>query len=246
MRYISFCFILDKYDVNKYNNMDIDKVLEEAFMTKHKLVMFDLDGTLSESAQGIRECIILTLNEMGLPVPELDDYSKYIGPPLYVTFQRLCGLTGEQARKGAEIYVKHYIKKGIYMNKAYTGLRELITSLASAGKKTAVATSKNEELAKDVLKHIGLYDCFDFICGSGLDGTRKEKHDVIEYVMKKTGFDGAQSVMIGDTRFDAEGAKIAGCDFIGVLYGYGVKSEMERYGAKAFAGSVSELSEILL
>lgn len=215
-------------------------------MTDHKLIMFDLDGTLSESAQGIRECIVLTLKELNLPVPPLDDYSKYIGPPLYTTFQRLCGLTQEQAAAGAKIYVKHYIESGMYMNKAYDGMYNLLKSLKRAGKTVAVATSKNEDLAVDVLKHIGLYDCFDLICGSKLDGTRKEKHEVIEYVMRQTGFSKSESIMIGDTKFDAQGASLAGCDFIGVLYGYGIKSEMQAFGVSRFAQSVKQLEHILL
>lgn len=215
-------------------------------MTKHKLVMFDLDGTLSESAQGIKECIILTLKELNLPIPQLDDYSKYIGPPLYTTFQKLCRLTDEQAKAGAKIYVKHYIESGMYMNKAYDGMYNLLKALKKSGKTVAVATSKNEKLAADVLTHIGLYNCFDFICGSKLDGTRKEKHEVIEYVMQQTGFSKNESIMIGDTKFDAQGAKLAGCDFIGVLYGYGVKTEMQSFGAHSFAESVNELGHILL
>lgn len=215
-------------------------------MKDKKLIMFDLDGTLSESADGIRKCLILTLNEMGVDVPELNDYTKYIGPPMFTTLTGLCGLNEEQANEGVKIYIKHYIETGMYINRAYDGIPELLQKLRDKGKTVAVTTSKNEKLAIDVLKHIGLYDYFDFICGSGLDGTRKKKQEVIEYTVNKLKFDKKDCVMIGDTKFDAEGAAAAGCDFIGVLYGYGVKAQMEQLGARVFASDVAQLGDILL
>ena len=215
-------------------------------MTDRKLIMFDLDGTLSESADGIKLCLTKALNDMGFSVPELDDYTKYIGPPLFTTFVELCGLTEQEAKRGVDIYIKHYLEEGMYINRAYPGIKELLINLKAAGKTVVAATSKNEQLAIDVLKHIGLYDCFDFICGSKTDGTRKLKRDVILYVMDTMGFNRNESVMIGDTKFDAEGAMLAGCGFIGVLYGYGLEAQMRSFGAEVFAHDVRELENIVL
>lgn len=215
-------------------------------MTERKLIMFDLDGTLSESADGIRLCLTKALIDMGFPVPALDDYTKYIGPPLFTTFVNLCGLSENDAKRGVDIYIKHYLDEGMYINRAYPGIKELLTDLKAKGKTVVAATSKNEQLAIDVLKHVGLYGCFDFICGSKTDGTRKLKRDVILYAMDTMGFDKGESVMIGDTKFDAEGAMLAGCGFIGVLYGYGQEAQMRNYGAKIFAHDVHELKKILL
>ena len=154
---------------------------------RYETVMFDLDGTLSDSAQGVRDGIETTLKRMDKPVPNLDDTSLYVGPPLITTFIKVCGLSSEEAIRAVEIYRQAYEESGKYKNTLYKGIDRLLSDLRQAGVKLCVATSKYEGFVQEVLELIGIPDAFDLICGSNLDGSRKEKADIIRYVAKKLG-----------------------------------------------------------
>ena len=187
---------------------------------RYETVMCDLDGTLSDSAQGVRDGIETTLKRMDKPVPNLDDTSLYVGPPLITTFIKVCGLSSEEAIRAVEIYRQAYEESGKYKNTLYKGIDRLLSDLRQAGVKLCVATSKYEGFVQEVLELIGIPNAFDLICGSNLDGSRKEKADIIRYVAKKLGCTVTKEmVLIGDTAFDALGAMETGCDFIGVTYG---------------------------
>ena len=216
-------------------------------MKSYDYILFDFDGTLSDSAPGVRKCIELTLKEIGRPIPDLSDYSKYVGPPLNRTFERLCGLSCEESFAVLPIYRKYYNDVGVRENRMYDGVKELLKALRASGKKLAVCTSKNEALAEKSMKEIGAYPYFDAICGSKDDGTRKEKRDLIPYALSSLCCEEKRNaVMIGDTFFDAEGARLCGIDFIGVLYGYGDEASMKKEGAKVFAETPDELSKLLI
>lgn len=216
---------------------------------KYKYILFDLDGTVSESALGIRASLEHAITQLGIEMPDLDDYTLYIGPPLLDTFRNLCGLSEEDAQRGSQLYRDYYNEKGKYLNRAYDGVEEVLTSLKAGGAKLAVCTSKYEKFAEEIIGILGLSDCFDAICGSNLDGSRKDKKDLIPYAIHLLGGilenDRNKTVMLGDTWFDAKGAKLCGVDFIGIKYGYGTTDAMRKQGAEVFAKSPADLLELL-
>lgn len=210
-------------------------------------VLFDLDGTLTASAPGIKRCIELTMAKMGREIPDLSDYSRYIGPPLITTFQRVCGLSLEDAKQALGIYLEYYDTEGEPRNSLFEGTLEMLTTLRKAGAKVAVCTSKNEISARNVCEFLGITGSLDALCGSDHSTGRREKEDIIPYAMETLGAkQGDKIVMIGDTHFDAKGASYNGVDFIGVTYGYGKKETMIEAGAQVFADSAAELTNMLL
>ncbi len=217
---------------------------------KYKYVLFDLDGTVSASAEGIRMSLEYALDTLNVPKPNLDDYTLYIGPPLIDTFRNLCGLDEETSEKGAAIYRAYYDKEGKYRNKVYPGIKEVVDALREMGIKTAICTSKQKPVADGVAKLLGITDWFDEIVGSTLDNTIKDKKDLIPYALTKLGgnieSDREQTLMLGDSRFDAIGARLCGVDFIGVSYGYGSVDEMNEQGAVAIADSPGELLKYIV
>ena len=209
-------------------------------------VLFDLDGTLSASAPGIRRCIELTMEKMGKESPDLSDYSRYIGPPLITTFQRLCGLSPEDAQKALHIYLEYYDTEGEPRNSLFEGVEHLLQRLKNSNAKVAVCTSKNEISAKNVCDFLDINKYLDALCGSDHSIGRREKEDIIPYAMETLGAkQGDRVVMIGDTHFDAKGAVSAGVDFIGVTFGYGKKKYMVEAGAGRFAESALHLEKLL-
>lgn len=217
---------------------------------KYKYVLFDLDGTVSASAEGIRMSLEYALDTLNVPKPNLDDYTLYIGPPLIDTFRNLCGLDEETSEKGAAIYRAYYDKEGKYRNKVYPGIKEVVGALREKGIKTAICTSKQKPVADGVAELLGITDWFDEIVGSTLDNTIKDKKDLIPYALTKLGgnieSDREQTLMLGDSRFDAIGARLCGVDFIGVSYGYGSVDEMKEQGAIAIADSPGEILKYIV
>ena len=215
-------------------------------MNRYDAVLFDLDGTLSASADGIRKCIELTMEELGRPVPDLSDYSKYIGPPLNRTFSLLCGLSDDEVTRALPIYRAYYDVHGTKANRLFDGVEDVLRVLKDSPVKVAVCTSKNERLARDVVALLGVTEYLDAVCGSRDDGTRKEKADLIPYALSSLGgIDPSRAVMVGDTWFDTAGAVACGVDFIGVLYGYGTLDAMRGAGATVFAAVPQEILRYL-
>ncbi len=215
-------------------------------MPKYDYILFDLDGTLSESAPGIRKCIELTLEKLSKPSPDLSDYSKFIGPPLADTFSGLCGLSQEDTKEALVIYQEFYKIYGLKANKLYDGIEPLLKKLKESDAKIAVCSSKQQKPADNVCEFLGITKYFDVICGSAPDGSRKEKEDVIPYTVNVLGGKITDKVvMVGDTKFDAKGARLNNVDFIGVNYGYGTYETMTAEGAKVFADTAEELEKLL-
>lgn len=216
---------------------------------KYKYFLFDLDGTISESAIGIRESLEKAILRLNKPLPNLDDYTLYIGPPLIDTFKNVCCFSDEEAHVGVEYYREYYNTKGKYRNKLYAGIDEVLKKLKKSGGKIAVCSSKYEKFAEEIVELLGVREYFDAVCGSTLDGSRKDKKDLIPYAVNALGGDleenRAEIVMIGDTYFDAKGAKVSGVDFVGVEYGYGTNQSMIAEGADTFASDTVELYELL-
>ena len=216
---------------------------------KYKYLLFDLDGTVSESAEGIRASLEYAINTLGAPMPDLGDYTRYVGPPLIDTFLNLVGLDPETAERGAQLYRDYYNEKGKFLNRVYKGIPELLGRLREEDVKMCICSSKYELFAEEIIGILGLSGDFDAVCGSNIDGSRKDKKDLIPYAVACLGGDferdRERTVMLGDTWYDAKGAKLCGVDFIGVRYGYGKTADMEEQGAKLFADTPGELYELL-
>ena len=216
-------------------------------MKKYDIALFDLDGTLSESGEGILDSVCEVFRRTNRPLPSEDIIKSFIGPPMYDSLRR-CGFSHEDAEKGVEIYKEAFIQSGIYKNKVYDGMNEVLEELKENGILLAVATTKYQPFADRIIKMLNLDRFFDFVGGATADTTRRTKELVIRYDLENlNATPDSRIIMIGDTKFDAEGASKIGCDFIGALYGYGTKEEMEHFCPNAiFINQPSEIKNIIL
>ena len=206
-------------------------------------ILFDLDGTITDSGEGIMNCAELALRHFGLPVPDRNTMRVFVGPPLDETFLKF-GVLPHQTDEAIRVFRSRYTTVGKFENFPYPGVDILLSKLRAQGHKLYIATSKPENMAKEVLEHFGLSQYFDLICGATLDGSRSKKADIITYLLAQTGSTTAP-IMIGDTAHDILGAKAHGMPAIGVAWGYGKVADMEAAGALAIAHSMEELLEIL-
>lgn len=208
-----------------------------------KAIMFDLDGTLTDSGEGIINCAILGLQHFGLPVPDREALRVFVGPPLDETFMKF-GVPADKTDEAIAVYRSRYTTVGKFENHPYPGIEAMLQQLRARGHRLYVATSKPEGLSVEILEKFGLAKYFDLICGATLDGSRSKKADVIAYLLEKAG--GAENaVMVGDTAYDVIGAAAHGIRAIGVSWGYGSVKDMEKAGAAAIAYSVEQLLALL-
>lgn len=226
-------------------------------MKKYDIALFDLDGTLSESGEGILECVRMIFKEMDRPLPDEEEIRRFIGPPMYESLKRV-GFNHEDAQTGVEIYKRNFVKTGIYKNKVYDGIFEVLDSLKASGVKLGVASTKYQKFTDKIITMLELDKYFDVVGGStSLTGDtpdcekpRHNKIDVMNYVIEELRTSGNdKTVMIGDTKYDADGAAKVGCDFIGCLFGYGSKKEMEDYytiGTPMFAETPHNITQFIL
>lgn len=208
-----------------------------------KTVLFDLDGTLTDSGEGIINCAALALEHFGLPVPSREEMRTFVGPPLHETFQRF-GVSAGQTEEAIRVYRSRYIPIGMFENTPYPGIQKLLETLKSNGYTLYVATSKPEEMSVTILERFGLAPYFDRICGASSDTSRSTKDAVIAYLLEQCGTK-ENMVMVGDTKYDILGAKAHGIPAIGVSWGYGSVEEMKQAGAVGIADSVDALWELL-
>lgn len=209
-----------------------------------KAILFDLDGTLTDSGEGIINCAAMALEHYGIPVPSWEEMRVFIGPPLRDTFIKF-GVPADKAEEAIDIYRSRYIPIGKFENTPYPGIRETLDQLRSQGHQLYVATSKPEGMSVDILEHFDLAKYFTRICGASMDASRSSKSDVIAYLLEQCA-DVSEAVMVGDTAFDVTGAAAHGIPTIGVSWGYGKIEDMENAGAAAIAHSPEELLELLL
>ena len=209
-----------------------------------KAILFDLDGTLTDSGEGIINCAILALEHYGLPIPSREEMRVFVGPPLHESFINH-GVPADKADEAIKIYRSRYIPIGAYENTPYPGIREVLEALKAAGHTLYVATSKPEEMSVKILQHFDLAKYFDRICGATMDTSRSSKEAVIAYLLEQNGR-ADNMIMVGDTRFDILGAREHGIPAIGVSWGYGKVEDMEAAGAKAIAHSMEELLSLVL
>ena len=208
-----------------------------------KILIFDLDGTLTDSGEGIINCAILALEHFGLPVPSREALRVFVGPPLHEIFIKF-GVPKDQTDEAIKVYRSRYTTVGKFENFPYPGIPEMLQKLKNAGHRLFVATSKPEIMAQEIMEKFGLSPHFEIICGATLDKSRSEKADVIAYLLQKIGSSG-EAVMVGDTAYDVIGAAAHGIPCIGVAWGYGSVADMQRAGARCIAHSTEELFELL-
>ena len=210
---------------------------------EEKVVLFDLDGNLTDSGEGNINSVVFALKHFGLPIPPARELRSVVGPPLHDSLARF-GVPPQNLDEGVEVFRSRYNPIGIYENTPYPGVREMLAALKCDGFRLCVATSKPEEMANRVLKYFDLAYFFDTVCGGSMDESRSSKSDVIAYLLEQNGR-ADNRVMVGDTRFDVLGAAAHGIPTIGVAWGYGETADMEAAGAAAIADSPEQLLQLL-
>ena len=209
-----------------------------------KQILFDLDGTLTDSGEGIIHCAQQTLEHFGLPIPSKQELRVIVGPPLRNSFLRF-GIAEENIDEAVEVYRKHYVDHGKYENFPYPGIEDLLRKLKNDGHQLFVATSKPEAMSIEILQYFGLAQYFDMICGASPDRSRDTKAKVIEHLLGQIQAIEGSLIMVGDTIFDIEGAHELMLPAIGVTWGYGIVEDMKNAGAEGIANSMDELYQIL-
>jgi len=211
-----------------------------------KDVFLDLDGTLTDSREGIVKCIRYALTKIGRPVPPEDDLIDWIGPPLQTTFAEEIGATDKSdIDQVMSFYRERYAEIGVYENKIYGGIYDLLTRLRNGEFRLYVVTSKPWVYAERVIEDTGLCSFFESIYGSELDGRRTDKADLIRYVLEQETIRAEHATMVGDRAHDIVGARANDVDGIGVSWGYGSVEELEKAGAIAVCHAPDALPEML-
>lgn len=206
-------------------------------------VLFDLDGTLTDSAPGILNSIEYALNKKGLYYDSRETLKRFLGPPLTESFMDYFGLSFEQSYDTVMCFREYFQEKGMFENNVYSGIKEL---LENTDKKLAVATAKPEHFAKKILEYFDLIKYFDVVCGSPPEEKDCPKSEIIERALKELKVsDKSKAIMIGDRKYDAKGAHDAGIKAIGVLYGYGNLNELEDAGFDYIVDDVEQLTKML-
>ena len=208
-------------------------------------LLFDLDGTLTDSTEGIVKCIEHALTQMGYEMPE--DTNKFLGPPLYQSFAEFCGMNEEQVNEAVKIFRERYSEVGLFENRIYDGIPEMLDRLQKGGKRIMVATSKPEVYAVRIFEKFGLDRFFEIVGGANINGTRNYKDEVIEYVLAKADItDRSRVLMIGDRKQDVDGAHKTGLKCMGILWGFGSAEELTEAGADYIAHTPEEAADMLL
>ncbi|MBQ5602626.1 MAG: HAD hydrolase-like protein [Clostridia bacterium] len=214
---------------------------------KYSHVLFDLDGTITEPFEGITKAVQYSLRKFGIEVDDLNELRSFIGPPLFESFRNFYGMSKEESVKAVEYYREYYVPTGIYECSVYPGVEEMLKKLSESPCKVILATSKPEPMAITVLSHFGLDKYFDLICGATLDESRTKKELVVAYALENTNVqDKSSAIMIGDRKFDVEGAAACGISTIGVTYGHGGLKELEEAGAIMTFDDAFSLTDYLL
>lgn len=226
----------------------------------YQYILFDLDGTLTDPKIGITSCVQYALHKMGIEEPDLDKLELFIGPPLTDSFRAFYDMDEEKAGQAVSYYRERFSTVGLFENEVYPGIPEMLEELKKAGKRLAIASSKPTVFVKKILEHFEICQYFDVIVGSELDGTRSRKEEVVEEALRQllpekeyvqfhkdmtlTESD-HEVVMVGDRRFDIEGAKEHDVASIGVAYGYAEEGELAQAGADIIVETVEELAKAL-
>lgn len=210
-----------------------------------KRVLFDLDGTLTDPFLGITRSVAYSLKSFGIEVDDLETLKPFIGPPLDVSFREYYHMDEAQSWKAVEKYREYFSKKGLFENKVYEGMEDFLQSLLNMDMKLYVCTSKPEVFAKEILDYFSLTPYFTGIYGATLDGSLKNKGDVIAHCIKQEQLNIQDCMMVGDRQHDIVGAHQNQIPCIGVLYGYGSLEEFQEYHCDYIAKDLIELKKII-
>lgn len=199
-------------------------------MKKYDYLLFDLDGTITDSFESVANCFSYALKHFGIEVKNISELRPALGPPLKDSFMNLYGFDEEKADMAVEKYRERYKIYKTIENKLYSGIEETLSGLKDVGYKLILATSKPEEYAVEILKYFNLDKYFYDICGASFNESRSEKEDVLKYLIEKNQIKNlSRAVMIGDRKYDLQAAQELHIDAIGVLYGYGDEAELSSY-----------------
>lgn len=215
-------------------------------MQSFKYIFFDLDGTLTNPAEGITNSVAHALKYYGISVSDKTQLYKFIGPPLAQSFSEFYGFSPDKAKEAVDKYREYFADTGIFENKVYDYIPEVLSKLKKAGFSLAMTTSKPEVFAKRIADKFELTQYFDFIGGSLLDNSRTDKGEVIEYVLSSLKADREKTIMVGDRSHDILGAKKCSVKSVGVVYGFGNREELEKAGADYIAETPTQLGDLLL
>lgn len=213
---------------------------------KH-ILFFDLDGTLTNSAEGITKCVVHALQRQNWPIPDDVVLRRFIGPPLIDSFQRFCGMTQAQAQQAIGDYRARFASIGLFENYAYPGIVDMLADLRHAGKRLFMVTSKPEPYSIRIAERFGFSPYLEHICGATLDGRINSKDAVVRLALERAGHPNPTDIeMIGDRLHDIEGARVYGIDCTYVLYGFGSREEAEAHNAAHIVATVDDLHRHLL
>ena len=214
---------------------------------KFDTILFDLDGTLTDPAEGITNSVAYALCKMGITPPNKNELLKFIGPPLAESFEKYYNLSRTDSFKAVDLYREYFAPKGIFENRVYDGIPQMLETLKKSGKTLALATSKPVVFAKKILEHFDLEKYFDFVVGSNLDGTLTNKAEVVAVVLEQIkNVNLVNTTMVGDRCHDIIGSVKNNVTPVGVSFGYGSVEELKNAGAVYIASSVKELTEFLM
>ena len=212
----------------------------------YDIVLFDLDGTLTDPGEGITNSVAYALNKFNIKVEDKKELYNFIGPPLIDSFMKYYGMDYEDGLKAVEYYREYFSVTGIFENRMFDGVPELLEKIKKSGHTISLATSKPEQYAVRILEHFDLLKYFDFVGAATMDESRSKKADVITYTLEKLKVtDKSKVVMIGDRHHDIDGAIKNGIDSIGVLIGYGDRTELETAGATYIAETLDDIIKFL-
>lgn len=212
---------------------------------RYKTLLFDLDGTLTDPREGITRCVQYALAEQGIVVADRAELECFIGPPLKQSFMDFHGLDAEQADRAVAAYRERFGAQGMFENKVYDGIPELLAALHRSGRQLFVATSKPWFYARQIVSHFNLDGFFGRVYGSELDGTRVEKHALIAHILRDARIEAGAALMIGDRRFDLIGARHNGVANAAVGYGYGSAQELAAEAPDHYFATLAELDQAL-
>lgn len=219
---------------------------------KYDIILFDLDGTLTDSALGITNAVKYALNKLDIEVRDSRELLCFIGPPLMDSFMKYYGFDWTKAEEAVRLYREYYKDRGIFESSVYAGIPECLDNLKNAGKKLVLATSKPQGFSERILEHFNLSKYFDLIVGATMDEKRTKKSEVIEYALEELKRSGIYSegfkeriLMIGDRENDIQGARVNGIDSMGVLFGFGSITELSEAGADYIVNTPDEISSFV-
>lgn len=216
-------------------------------MAKFDYIIFDFDGTIADTGEGILKSLQYSFIAMGDPAPDLRDLKKFIGPPVYYSYTHFYGISDDKVDLYIKKYRERYREKGIYESKVYPGLKELIEVLKEKGIKVGIASSKPENLIYSVSDYLGITDMFDVIVGVKSDNSKHSTKAglIVQAVDDLAAKDKNKVLMVGDRLFDIDGAHEAGIKCCGALWGYGSREEFEEHAADFIVKQPKEILNIL-